>query len=252
MTTLSQTALELLIQVTLWSTIGIVLLMVVNRYLPLRLAHVALCFLAGVVLLTALVWVPFTCAGLVALFARRRWWPAAYVAAVPVAIVVLVWLGVPDNADSRFLLPAAALAMVPLTFTFGEDRRWNTGLHVAYLTAAAWILVGTPRQLPMTLPWFMGDWLSLEGLLSRGSLPMFGAATVAAACLAWGMSRRPAYTVPLTVAAFGAACLGFANNARTSYARDGSSLLSLSPTYIRAGMVAGPLLNAMWPRRRWR
>ena len=59
MTTLSQTALELLIQVTLWSTIGIVLLMWVNRYFPLRLAHVALCFLAGVVLLTALVWVPW-------------------------------------------------------------------------------------------------------------------------------------------------------------------------------------------------
>ena len=202
------------------------------RLLPAIVAHA---FGAA----TALVWVPFTCAGLVALFARRRWWPAAYVAAVPVAIVVLVWLGVPDNADSRFLLPAAALAMVPLTFTFGEDRRWNTGLHVAYFTAAAWILVGTPRQLPMTLPWFMGDWLSLEGLLSRGSLPMFGAATVAAACLAWGMSRRPAYTVTLTVAAFGAACLGFTNNARTSFARDGSSLLSLSPTYIRAGMVAG-------------
>ncbi len=59
MTTLSQTALELLIQVTLWSTIGIVLLMALNRYFPLRLAHVALCFLAGVVLLTALVWVPW-------------------------------------------------------------------------------------------------------------------------------------------------------------------------------------------------
>jgi hypothetical protein len=201
------------------------------RLLPAIVAHA---FGAA----TALVWLPWTCVGLVVFAAHRRWWPGAYIAAVPFAIVLLFWLAVPDNADSRFLLSAAALGMVPLTFSFGKDRRWNACLHAAYTIGAAWILVGTPRQLPMRLPWFMGDWLSLEGIVSHASLPMFGALVAAVACLAYVTSRRPAYAAPLLTAAFGAACLVVATSARAAYARDGSSLLSLSPTYIRAGMIA--------------
>jgi hypothetical protein len=68
---------------------------------------------------------------------------------------------------------------------------------------------------------------------------MFGAAMASTACLAYGLSRRPAYAAPLTIAACGAACLALAMAAKTAYTRDGSSLLTLSPTYIRAGMVAG-------------
>src|SRR5262249_5603778 len=132
---------------------------------------------------TALVWLPAWIVGLAVLTARGRWWPGAYVAAVPLAIVLLFWFGVPDNGDSRFLLPAIAVAMVPVTFCFGGDRRWNAGVHAAYLAGALWILVGTPRQLPMSLPWFMGDWLALDGLISTSSLPLFAAAMAAAACL---------------------------------------------------------------------
>ena len=69
---------------------------------------------------TVLVWLPLACVGLAVFVARRRWWPGAYVAAVPFAMVALVWFGVPDNADSRFLLSAVAVAMVPLTFSFGR------------------------------------------------------------------------------------------------------------------------------------
>jgi hypothetical protein len=202
------------------------------RLLPAIVAHA---FGAA----TALVWLPLTCAGLVAFAARRRWWPSAYVAAVPFAIVGLVWFGVPDNADSRFLLPSVALAMVPVTFPFGQDRRVNSALHIVYLAGAVWILVGAPRSLPMTLPWFMGDWLSLEGLVSRPSLAIFGAGMAVTACLAYAVSPRPDWTIPLTAAGFGAACLVLAIGARRAYAWDGSSLLALSPTYIRAGMTAG-------------
>ncbi len=119
--------------------------------------------------------------GLAVFASRRRWWPGAYVAASPFAIVALFWLGVPDNGDSRFLLPAVAVAMVPLTFSFGTDRRWNACLHAVYVIGAVWIVVGAPRQLPMSLPWFMGDWLALDGLVAPASLPLFGAATVASA-----------------------------------------------------------------------
>ena len=69
------------------------------RLLPAIVAHAF-----GVT--TALVWLPLACVGLAVFVARRRWWPGAYVAAVPFAIVALVWFGVPDNADSRFLLSA--------------------------------------------------------------------------------------------------------------------------------------------------
>lgn len=59
MTALLQTGIELFIQISLWSMVGIVLLVFVSRYWPLRLASVAFCFLAGVVLLTVLAWVPW-------------------------------------------------------------------------------------------------------------------------------------------------------------------------------------------------
>jgi hypothetical protein len=202
------------------------------RLLPAILAHA---FGAA----TALVWLPAWCVGLAGLAARRRWWPGTYVAAVPLAIVVLFWLSVPDNADSRFLLPAVAVAMVPLTFSFGTDRRWNACLHAAYMIGAAWILVGTPRQLPMSLPWFMGDWLALDGLVSPASLPLFAAGMAATGCLVYGVRRRPAHAVPVVTAAFGVACMILAVGAKRSYATDRSSLLTLSPTYIRAGMISG-------------
>jgi len=45
---------------------------------------------------------------------------------------------------------AVAVAMVPLTFAFTTSRRWNACLHAAYMIGAAWILVGTARQIPMS------------------------------------------------------------------------------------------------------
>jgi len=188
---------------------------------------------------TALVWLPAWLGGLVVVAARRRWWPGAYVATVPFAVLLLFWLAVPDNGDSRFLLPAVGVAMVPLTFSFGADRRWNACLHAAYLIGALWILVGAPRQLPMSLPWFMGDWLALDGLVSPHSLPVFAAAMAATAGLVYGVRRRPTNAVPPLIAAFGIACTILAINAKASYTKDASSLLTLSPTYVRAGMIDG-------------
>jgi hypothetical protein len=107
------------------------------------------------------------------------------------------------------------------------------------MIGAIWIIVGAPRQLPMSLPWFMGDWLALDGLVSPRALPMFAAGMAASVCLLLGVRRRPAHAVPVMTAAIGAACVAFAINAKMSYANDGSSLLTLSPTYVRAGMMAG-------------
>jgi hypothetical protein len=202
------------------------------RLLPAIVAHA---FGAA----TALVWLPAWCVGLAVFAARRRWWPGAYVVGIPFAIVTLFWLAVPDNGDSRFMLPAVAVAMVPLTFSFSTDRRWNACLYAAYVSSAIWIVVGAQRQLPMSLPWFMGDWLALDGLVSPASLPLFGAATVLSAGLVYGLRRRPAHALPVVTAAICAGCAALVISAKTSFARDGSSLLTLSPTYIRAGMIDG-------------
>jgi hypothetical protein len=202
------------------------------RLLPAIIAH-------AIGPATALVWLPAWCAGIAVAVARRRWWPAAYVAAVPLAIILLFWFGVPDNGDSRFLLPAVAVAMVPLTLSFGADRGWNACLHAAYLIGAIWILVGAPRQLPMSLPWFMGDWLALDGLVSPAALPLFAVWMAVTAGLVYGVRRRSTNAVPLLTSAFGLACMILAIDATASHAKDASSLLTLSPTYVRAGMIVG-------------
>ena len=186
-----------------------------------------------------LFWLPFACLGIASLVARRRWWPAGYVALVPLLMIPLFWFGVPDNADSRFLLPAVALSVIPLTFSFGSSPRWNACLHTLYMAGAAWMLVGVPRRIPMSLPWFMGGWLALDGIVSRTVLPLFAAGTIATACLAFVVSRRRAHAAPVLAAAFCGVCVALTVGAETGYARDASSLLALSPTYVRAGMVVG-------------
>lgn len=202
------------------------------RLMPAILAHA---FGAA----TFLFWLPCAALAAASLLMRRRWWPAGYVLLAPVAMVPLFWFGIPDNADSRFLLPAVAVAMVPVTFPFGSDSRRNGLLHALYLAGAAWLIIGAEQQIPLSLPWFMGDWLALDGLVSRASLPLFALGMAATAFVGYGASRRPAHAAGLLATAFGAACMTLAIGAQTSYASDRSSLLTLSPTYIRAGTITG-------------
>jgi len=187
---------------------------------------------------TALVWLPCASVGLAALAAGRRWWPGVYVAAVPLVMVSLFWFGIPDNGDSRFLLPAVAVATVPLTFCFGTNRRWNACVHAAFLIGAVWILVGAARQISMSLPWFMGDWLALDGLVSPAALPLFAGGVVTAAVICVLARRSPRTRAPL-IAVCCAGCAAVTVGAHGAYTRDRSSLLALSPTYIRPGMIEG-------------
>ena len=184
-----------------------------------------------------LFWLPCVCLGAVSLLARRRWWPAGYVLLVPIVMIPLFWFGLPDNGDSRFLLPAVTVAMVPLTFAFGSNATWNRFLDVAYLMGAAWIVVGLHAQIPMSqLPWFMGDWLTLEGIVSRASLPHFIAATVAAAGGVYAATRRPTHATSRLMSAL-AACVAITISAQAVALEQSRSTLTISPTYIRTGIV---------------
>jgi hypothetical protein len=176
-----------------------------------------------------LIWLPFAALGAACLAMRRRWWPGGFVLLVPVLMIPLFWFEVPDNADARFLLPAVTIAMVPLAFPFGANRRWNACLHVAYVAAAAWLVVGMPAELPMALPRFMRGWLSMAGIVSPESLGLFAACAFAAACLASAVSRRVAHAVPALVAALAAGCVALTAGA--------SPLLAISSISLRTPMV---------------
>jgi Dolichyl-phosphate-mannose-protein mannosyltransferase len=186
-----------------------------------------------------LFWLPCACIGAVSLLARRRWWPGGYILLIPIVMIPLFWFGIPDNGDSRFLLPALAVAMVPIAFPFGSNARWNACLHAVYLVGAAWIVVGMRSQIPMSLPWFMGDWLRLDGLVAREAVPLFIAGAVVAACLAYFVSRRPAHVAPILAVAFGAGCIAVTVGLQASCPDEECSPLALSPTYVRAAMLVG-------------
>jgi hypothetical protein len=154
-------------------------------------------------------------------------------------IIALFWFEIPDNADSRFLLPAVAVAMVPLALAFGSGAHRRRWLHGLYLAGAIWMIAGAQKQIPMGLPWFMGGWLALDGLVARPWLPWFAAASVVTAIVVYAGSRRTAYAGPLFAAAVGAGCIALTIGAQTSYANDRSGPLTLSPTFIRAGTLEG-------------
>jgi len=186
----------------------------------------------------ALVWLPGAVLGIGSLAARRRWWPAGFVALVPLLICPLFWLVLPDNADSRFLLPAVTVASVLPAFAFGSNRQWNGFLHAVYILAAAWLIVGVQRQIPATLPWFMGDWLALDGIVAPDSLGVFAAGVVATLCIALIATRLrlSSWWIPAAVCA-GAIVL--TSGWLLPKPAESLALLSLSPTYVRAGMITG-------------
>jgi len=153
-------------------------------------------------------------------------------------MIPLFWFGLPVNVDSRFLLPAVAVAMVPLAFPFGSHRPWNACVHGVYLIGLIWIMVGRNTELTTSLPQYMAGWLSLQGLLSPEFLGLFGVFAGVSACVAYFFSRRPAHAAPAVTAAFCAGCILLTVGSQTwCGAPEPCTLLKLSPTSIRPTML---------------
>lgn len=197
------------------------------RLLPAIAAHAV-----GPALLV--VWLPCAIAGLV-LMARREWWPTVAIAVVPIAMVPLYWFGLPVNVDSRFLMPAIGPAMVPLAFLFTDDRRWQRAVHVGYAAALIWLIVGLRGSLPGDLPWFMGGWLRLDGLVPARFLLAFGACATALA-MVWVATRRMPRMAPAALAAAivcATATLAFGSPRWCG--EDGCAYLETTSPFVRAG-----------------
>lgn len=145
------------------------------------------------------VWLPLAIPGWVAM-ARRGWWPAGVLALMPIAMVPLYWFGFPVNVDSRFLMPALGLALLPLAFVFPERRRANAALHALCAAMLVWLVVGVRANLPGETPWFMNGWLSLAGLIDPAYLG-WAAAVAGILGVLWIVSRRATRVATIAIAA---------------------------------------------------
>ena len=142
-----------------------------------------------------LFWIPFALIGGVRC-ARRGWWPNGFVLLVPALMVPLYWFGLPVNIDSRFLMPALGAALLPFAFTFGRGRTWNVGVQALYLLGVVWIIVGVRASIPAALPWFMADWLMLNGLVQSPFVFAFAMVAIGMAGAWHVIVRRRQWAAP--------------------------------------------------------
>jgi hypothetical protein len=215
------------------------------RLLPVMVSHV---FGTGL----ALFWAPFAAIGVWSMKNARPRREAVFLLLAPLAMIPLYWFGVPDNIDSRFLLPMAMLALLPLAFVFRADRVWNAAVHVVFAAGLVWLVVGWRGELPVRLPWYMAGWLALDGIVTRADVPLFCGLALVVAAAAFMASRRlrrcqtgvrhlsdTRLTTPALMAALAAGASIMSAGATRGCAQDGCTLLTISPTYIRATMVDG-------------
>ena len=185
-------------------------------------------------LTSILVCLPLGLAGAWAMARQPQRWPGLFLLAAPILMVPLYWFGVPDNVDSRFLLPAAILALIPVAFAFSPGRsRWNAVVHAFCALAFGWILIGVNAELHADLPWYMGGWLSLRGIVTLKYLPVL-VVTGAALGAIWWTLRRTAYRPALMVGAVALAAVLLTRAAVTWCAPEKCEFLQTNSIFLRS------------------
>jgi len=185
------------------------------------------------------VWMPAAVVGGYVI-ASRGWWPHAFVVLVPAVMLALFWFASPVNVDSRFLMPAIGLALLPFAGLFRRGRRaWNRALHGVCLAAMAWILVGARASLPASTPWFMDGWLALDGLVPWRFVPWFvGIGLVAAGV--WRLGElRPRWALSCATIVFACATTALTAGAGRWCGSRPCSYLDTTSPYIRQGLLEG-------------
>ena len=183
-------------------------------------------------------WIPFALAGTASMI-RRGWWPHGFIALVPVLMVPLYWFGFPVNVDARFLMPAIGPAMLPLAFTFRKSRVWNACVEGAYALGLIWIVVGAHAEVPATVPWFMGGWLALNGLVTSTFVAGFVVVTAMMAFAWWLASRSPRWAMPLMASLCAASATVLATGGEHWCRPSRCEYLDTTSPYIRANLVGG-------------
>jgi hypothetical protein len=180
------------------------------------------------------IWLPCALAGWIRM-ARRGWWPHAVLVVLPLLMVPLYWYGFPVNVDSRFLMPAVGLVLLPLAFIFTRRPAWNALAHVWFAAAAAWVIVGSSGSLPGRVPWFMGGWLALDGLVRAPFLPWFAAVATLMALLWLALRRSPTLALPVLLSASACGLLVLTLGANRWCGSTGCGYLRTTSPFIRAG-----------------
>jgi len=182
--------------------------------------------------------VPAMTCVLAAVVRRKAWWPAGFVLLTSMAMVVLCWVGVSDNTDTRFLLPAVVTTVTLFPVAFGRDRRLNAGIHALFVLGMTTILIGADAQLRVSLPWYMGDWLSLHGLVDRPFLAYFLVLAVAAAA-ALRIAGPRGWALPVGTALAAASCVTLALGAETWCIPSRCDFLQIASPHLRLNFLYG-------------
>ena len=164
----------------------------------------------------------------------RRGWPRR-----PRPCVLLYWVGVPDNVDSRFLLPAAMLALLPFAFLFRASRLWNAGVRVALAGGLVWLVVGRSGAPTVALPWYMAAWLSLGGIVGRGVRPWWAAMELLTLALAYVLASAPRRAVVALTVVGVAGMLTFAYGSEHWCLPDRCQFVTPTSIYLRSDLVYG-------------
>jgi hypothetical protein len=199
----------------------------------LRLAPAILAHAFGLAL--AVTGLPLALIGLTRL-ARRGWWPYLWFAAIPFAMAVLDWVGLPVNSDSRFYMPAVGLALVPVAFLFGRQPVLNALAHVACLATLVWLVVGVNVSFAPALPWYMEGWLDLRGLVAPSSLLVLAAIAAGFAVAAVLVSRRR-WAIPMLIALVTSTGTVFALGDESWCGAWRCHRLQVTDPYIRSGLL---------------
>lgn len=204
--------------------------------------------------------VPAMLLAAIAILRRKAWWPAGFVFVAVLAMPLFCWFNVGDNADSRFLLPAVVTTVALLPLPFATNKTVNAVVHGLYAFGILWIIVGAETQLPVAVPWFMGDWLTVQGIVARAWLPYFLVLVAAATAVSVALPRQwVGPTAALTVAVTGIAlAIGgerWCVPSRCDYVNVASPHLRLTYLYgsrwltgnVRGGHVAYTGINLPYP-----
>jgi hypothetical protein len=139
---------------------------------------------------------------------------------------------------------------VPLAFVFGSSRRSNVIVTMIYVAALAWIVIGAHASIPANLPWYMGGWLALDGLVQRPFVVLFTAVALVMIVVWQIVKRVPRLAIPSLAALVAATAVALAvadtrgrvstESSRTpSPCAGGCDYLDTTSTFIRSGLVEG-------------